>query len=94
VGTACNYRKCNIAENAFPIPLLDALAAYEHLVNVEGYTPSNIIVFGQSAGGGLAWSLTAYLAALTRLRPASSLHVPRSVVMVSVSGQGTERVPL
>lgn len=47
--------------NAFPAQLIDALAAYNHLVNVVGVDPADIIVEGDSAGGGLAVQLTLYL---------------------------------
>jgi len=48
-------------ENPFPAALLDALAGYNHLVNVAGFSPSDIIVVGDSAGGNLAHALTRYL---------------------------------
>lgn len=48
---------------AFPFPtqLLDALAGYNYLVNVVGFSPENIILSGDSAGGNLAYALTRYL---------------------------------
>lgn len=45
----------------FPTALLDALAGYNYLVNVVGYSPSNIIMVGDSAGGNLALALVRYL---------------------------------
>jgi acetyl esterase/lipase len=45
----------------FPAALLDALAGYNYLVNVVGFSPSDIIVEGDSAGGNLALALTRYL---------------------------------
>ena len=48
-------------QNPFPAALLDALAGYNYLVNVMGYSPSNIILVGDSAGGNLALALTRYL---------------------------------
>jgi acetyl esterase/lipase len=45
----------------FPTALLDALAGYVYLVNELGFSPSNIIVEGDSAGANLAQSLTRYL---------------------------------
>ncbi|KAF7782619.1 CAZyme family CE10 [Agaricus bisporus var. burnettii] len=45
----------------FPTALLDALAGYVYLVNVVGFSPSNIIIEGDSAGANLAQSLTRYL---------------------------------
>lgn len=47
--------------NPFPAALLDALAGYNYLVNVVGFSPSNIIIAGDSAGGNLAHALTRYL---------------------------------
>jgi monoterpene epsilon-lactone hydrolase len=44
----------------FPAALEDAVAAYEYLIT-SGYTPQNIIIVGDSAGGGLALSLGLYL---------------------------------
>lgn len=45
----------------FPTQLLDALAGYNYLVNVVGFSPDNIIVVGDSAGANLAHALTMYL---------------------------------
>jgi len=42
-------------ENKFPAALEDALSAYEYLI--ERYSPSKIVIVGDSAGGGLAFSL-------------------------------------
>ncbi|KAJ8077342.1 hypothetical protein PM082_001772 [Marasmius tenuissimus] len=47
--------------NPFPAALLDALAAYQYLVEEVGFAPSDIIVEGDSAGGNLAQALTRYL---------------------------------
>ena len=51
----------NPVANPFPAALLDALAGYNHLVNVVGVSPSDIIFSGDSAGGNLAHALTRYL---------------------------------
>ncbi|KAG6378164.1 Alpha/Beta hydrolase protein [Boletus reticuloceps] len=48
-------------QNPFPAALLDALAGYNYLVDVMGYSPSNIVLVGDSAGGNLALALTRYL---------------------------------
>lgn len=48
-------------KHPFPTALLDALTAYNFLVNVTGYDPSDIIVTGDSAGGNIALALTRYL---------------------------------
>src|SRR5712664_4968213 len=43
-------------ENRFPAAVEDAVAFYRALVSA-GYPPQNIVVAGESAGGGLALSL-------------------------------------
>lgn len=43
-------------ENKFPAALNDALDAYEYLTG-HGYSPKHILICGESAGGGLAYSL-------------------------------------
>lgn len=48
-------------KHPFPAALLDALAGYNYLVNVLGFSPSNIIIEGDSAGGNLACALVRYL---------------------------------
>ncbi len=55
------YRLSEIDTNPFPAALLDGIAAYDYLVNVVGYDPSDIIVEGDSAGGNLALALIRYL---------------------------------
>lgn len=49
------------AANPFPAALLDAVAGYNYLVNELGFSPANITVQGDSAGGNLAHALTRYL---------------------------------
>lgn len=70
-------------ERSFPVPVLDALAAYSHLRS-SGYMAEEITVIGNSAGGRLAWSLLSYLVALDDAG-IGGLGVPRSVMMISVS---------
>ncbi|HUH73151.1 MAG TPA: alpha/beta hydrolase [Chitinophagales bacterium] len=57
-GFVINYRKS--PENPYPAALEDAHKAYLYLMN-EGYTPKNIVIAGDSAGGGLALALLYYL---------------------------------
>jgi acetyl esterase/lipase len=57
-----NYRK--LPEVSFPTPLDDAMAMFDYLVQHEQVSPRNIILAGDSAGGGLV------LATLLRLRRA------------------------
>ena len=48
-------------ENPFPAALIDAVASYHYLVNTLGFQPINILVMGDSAGGGLAVNLVRYI---------------------------------
>ncbi|KAG6616871.1 Monoterpene epsilon-lactone hydrolase [Phytophthora cinnamomi] len=57
-----NYRK--LPEVSFPAPLDDAMAMFDYLVSEEQVSPSDIVLAGDSAGGGLV------LATLLRLRRA------------------------
>ena len=65
----------------FPTQLLDALAGYNYLVNVVGFSPNDIIIVGDSAGGNLAVALTMYL---TKYKDATdvALPVPPSAVIL------------
>ncbi len=45
-----------LPENEFPAPLDDALAVYCTLINGDGFSSENIIIGGDSSGGGLALS--------------------------------------
>ena len=45
----------------FPAALLDALAGYAYLTGTVGFSPENIIIEGDSAGGNLALALVRYL---------------------------------
>lgn len=51
-------------ENPYPAALEDALEAYRYLLSC-GYAPSRIILCGESAGGGLAYSLAIKLKELS-----------------------------
>ncbi|PKN87835.1 MAG: alpha/beta hydrolase [Chloroflexi bacterium HGW-Chloroflexi-8] len=58
LGKACQIKVLAIdyrlaPENQFPAALEDSLAAYSWLIS-KGYDPSNIVIAGDSAGGGLA----------------------------------------
>ncbi|TDL22625.1 alpha beta-hydrolase [Rickenella mellea] len=65
--------------NPFPAALIDALAGYNYLVNVVGYSPSQIVIAGDSAGGNLALALTRYLVD----NPIPSLPVPGGILLLS-----------
>ncbi|KIL71070.1 hypothetical protein M378DRAFT_509327 [Amanita muscaria Koide BX008] len=47
--------------NPFPAALIDTLAGYNYLVHDVGFSPSDIIIIGDSAGGNLALALTRHL---------------------------------
>ena len=72
-GLAIDYRLA--PEHPFPAALEDATTAYGWLLT-QGYTPSQIIVAGDSAGGGLA------LATLVALRDAGQ-PLPAGAVCIS-----------
>jgi monoterpene epsilon-lactone hydrolase len=61
-----NYRLA--PEHPFPAGITDVIACYNGLI-ASGRDPSRIIICGDSAGGGLAFSLLAYLAARDLPRP-------------------------
>jgi acetyl esterase/lipase len=48
-------------ENPFPAAVIDAIVAYNYLVNELGFKPSNILVMGDSAGGTIGYQLVRYL---------------------------------
>ncbi|WWD19768.1 hypothetical protein CI109_104232 [Kwoniella shandongensis] len=64
----------------WPIPLLDAITTYYHLVKVEHIPERDIVIGGDSAGGHLALALVRWL------RDSGSgvgLKMPRGVVLMS-----------
>ncbi|MFN0203192.1 MAG: alpha/beta hydrolase [Bacteroidia bacterium] len=62
-----NYRLA--PEHPFPAALEDALYAYDWLIHSKGYSPKQIILAGDSAGGGLSLSLLLALKAQHRELP-------------------------
>ncbi|MCA8831012.1 alpha/beta hydrolase [Hymenobacter pini] len=82
---AINYRKA--PEYPFPAALEDALLAYRWLL-AQGYAPTNIMVAGDSAGGGLALALLVALrdggealpAAAIGLSPWTDLMLPSGLM--------------
>jgi acetyl esterase/lipase len=64
-------------ENRFPAAVVDALTVYQCLLDL-GLAPENIIVAGESAGGGLALALMLAL-------KAEGLALPRAAVLISPS---------
>uniref|UniRef100_V5ENX3 Alpha/beta hydrolase fold-3 domain-containing protein n=2 Tax=Kalmanozyma brasiliensis (strain GHG001) TaxID=1365824 RepID=V5ENX3_KALBG len=59
-----NFRKATKDSFAFPAALQDALASWVYVTKRLGFKPENVILMGDSAGGGLALSLQLYLSAL------------------------------
>lgn len=62
-------------EHPFPAAVEDALACYQYLLDL-GYTPDNITVAGDSAGGGLTLSLMLSL-------KAKALPLPKRMLLIS-----------
>lgn len=62
-------------ENPFPCAIDDALEAYKFLLD-SGYNPSKIILCGESAGGGLCYSLCLRLQKM-------GMPMPSSIVAIS-----------
>jgi len=65
--------------NPFPTALLDALAGYIYLVNEIGFSPSDIILEGDSAGANLALALTRYL---TEYKGTPGLPAPAGALLL------------
>lgn len=61
-------------EHPFPAALDDSLEAYGHLLS-SGYAPSQIILCGESAGGGLCYSLCRKLIEKGRTVPAGIIGI-------------------
>lgn len=69
----CAYRLA--PENPFPAAVDDALEAYNFLIS-GGYSPENIILCGESAGGGLCYSLCIKLNEL-------GIEMPAGIIAIS-----------
>jgi len=63
-------------EHPFPAALEDSITAYEWLINSAGYNPKNLIIAGDSAGGGLT------IATLVKLRD-QGVPLPAAAVCLS-----------
>ncbi|RLN48738.1 hypothetical protein BBJ28_00001477 [Nothophytophthora sp. Chile5] len=70
-----NYRKA--PEHCYPTQPEDAVASYKYLLGHEGLAPSQIILAGDSAGGGLVMS------ALLRIRDAKPADLPLAATLLS-----------
>ncbi|TYZ50760.1 hypothetical protein PybrP1_012188 [[Pythium] brassicae (nom. inval.)] len=76
-----NYRK--IPEHRFPAPVDDALAMYDYVVRDEHVAPSQIVVAGDSAGGGLVVATLLRLRDAQRAMPAAALTICPYVDMLA-----------
>ena len=65
-----NYRKA--PDHPFPAALDDALRAYRWLLR-QGHAPANVVVAGDSAGGGLALALLVALRDAGEMMPAAAV---------------------
>lgn len=68
----CAYRLA--PEHVFPAALDDCMEAYGYLLS-NGYDPSSIIICGESAGGGLCYSLCQKLREKGRTLPAGIIAI-------------------
>ncbi|KAI8897737.1 Alpha/Beta hydrolase protein [Globomyces pollinis-pini] len=73
-------------ENAFPLPLVDVLSAYQYLLQVK-YQPHQISFVGDSAGGGLTMS------ALIYCRDTGLLPMPGAIACMSPYMDLTHSLP-
>lgn len=69
----CAYRLA--PENRFPAAVDDALSAYKYLLS-NGFSPDRIVLAGESAGGGLCYSLC------IRLK-SEGIEMPAGIVAIS-----------
>ncbi len=61
-------------EHAFPEPLEDCAKAYDYLIE-KGYSPDNILVCGESAGGTLTLSLLKFLKERGDVMPSAAVAI-------------------
>lgn len=61
-------------ESPFPAALDDAVDAYEYLISC-GYKPENIVILGESAGGGLLFSTMLMLRKLNKELPRCAIAI-------------------
>lgn len=76
-----NYRK--LPEYQFPVPAEDAVAMYKYVLQ-QGLEPSQVVLAGDSAGGGLVMST------LLRVREAADVPLPRAAIVACPLADMTE----
>lgn len=67
-------------ENPFPAALIDALTAYNYLLDTLHFAPENILVTGDSAGGTIALQLVRFIA---HTQPNAPLPMPCGLFLLS-----------
>lgn len=68
--------------NSFPAAILDALAGYSHLITECGFSPEDIVIGGDSAGGNLVLALTRYLVEARSLPEADRIPSPPGAILL------------
>ena len=94
LSSKCGIRVMCVAyrlapEHIFPTALDDCLDAYGYLLS-HGYAPENIVLCGESAGGGLCYSLCLKLREKGRVLPAGIIAISPWTDMTS-SGESYEK---
>ncbi|KAL7409294.1 Alpha/Beta hydrolase protein [Mrakia frigida] len=79
---ALSYRLAQHPSTAFPACLQDVLASWIYLTKEKGFRPENVILAGDSAGGGAIWSLVSYLGVLSE-EEGGGLGMPGKVALFS-----------
>lgn len=77
-------------ENPYPAALLDALEAYRYLLH-KGYSPDHIALCGESAGGGLCYSLCMKLRELELPMPACIIAISPWTDLTASGSSYTEK---
>ncbi|KAJ7472280.1 alpha/beta-hydrolase [Mycena galericulata] len=75
--------------NPFPTALIDVIAGYNYLIHKIGFSPDNVIVSGDSAGGVLAYQLARHLATAK----IATLHQAGALLLLSPSADSGLRAP-
>ncbi|THU91040.1 alpha/beta-hydrolase [Dendrothele bispora CBS 962.96] len=77
--------------NPYPTAMLDVLAGYYYLVHQLNFSPENIILVGDSAGGILAYQLVRYCIQYSASLPSGAFPVPGALLLLSPSADSALR---